>query len=62
MHYDAYKCDLLFFDTLRDQIVLEQVRVIDVAADVATLSLLTAETLLALTSAGGEQLDWHFPA
>ena len=62
MHYDAYKGDLLLFDTLSDQIVLEQVRVVDVAADVAALGLFAAKALLALASAGGEQLDWHFPA
>ena len=30
MHYDANECDLLLFHSLRYQIVLEQVRVVDI--------------------------------
>ena len=62
VHHDSDKGDLLLFNTLRDQIVLEQVRIVYVAAHIAALSLLATQALLALARTGGEQLNRYFPA
>ena len=46
---DAYKGHLLFADTGSDQIVLEEMRVVNVTTDVTLVLLLECEALLGLT-------------
>jgi len=54
VHDDADECHLLLFDSLSDQIILEKVRVVDVTAHVAALSLLPPQTFLALARTSRE--------
>ena len=49
MHDNSDERNLLLLHALGDQIVLEKVRVVDVATDVPNFSLLLPQALLALT-------------
>ena len=51
MHNDASEGYFLLFDTLSDEVILEQMRIVDVRANVARLGLLPLETFLALARA-----------
>ena len=46
VHHDSNECDLLLLNSLGDQIVLEQMRIVDVRADVALVCLLSLKSLL----------------
>ena len=51
MHDDTDKGHLLLLYSLRHQVVLEQVRIVNVGADVASFRLLTLQPLLTLAGA-----------
>ena len=57
----AHKRDFLLFDTLSDQIILEQMSVMDVAADIADLILLSLQKLLGLPCCSREKMVWDLP-
>ena len=61
VHDDADEGDLLFFDALGDQIVLEEMGVVDVGADVARIGLLPPQSLLGNARRSGQQVVRDFP-